>query len=400
MVQFLDSAPETRWTLPFGRRAVRLADDGAPDVGAPAAAATGSAARAAARLPGLALEGVSHRYGTRLAVDRVSLEVGAGEIVCLVGPSGCGKSTLLRVAAGLEDLQQGTVRIGGQVVADATVTTPPERRGVGLVFQDYALFPHLSVRDNVGFGLNRLPAAERQERVAAALRQVGMQDYAGAYPHALSGGQQQRIALARALAPRPAVLLLDEPFSGLDTRLREQVRDQTLHVLKQSGCATMVVTHDPEEAMFLADRIALMRDGRIVQVGSPTDLYMRPTCDFAAGFFGEVNRLAGTVRGGVVTTPLGVIPAPGHGEGSAVTVLVRPEHLRLAGPHGPVTAEVEAARLLGRATLVHLCLPDGQGDCVHLHARIAGAVLPAEGSRVTVDFDPAQAFVFPAAGAI
>lgn len=360
-------------------------------------------APAAAELrPALALERVSHRYKAKVAVDDVSLHIAAGEIVCLVGPSGCGKSTLLRLAAGLEKLQQGTVAIAGQTIADPSASLPPERRGIGLVFQDFALFPHLSVLDNVRFGLNRLPPATQRERALGALRQVGMEAYAAAYPDALSGGQQQRVALARAMAPQPAVLLLDEPFSGLDTRLRETIRDETLHVLKQSGAATLVVTHDPEEAMFLADRIALMRDGRMVQVGKPVELYTRPVCGFAASFFGEVNRLRGTVRQGRVETPVGSVPAARHAEGTAVDVLIRPEGLRLsmdpaAGPDGslPNLARVEAARLLGRTSLVHLRVTDGQAG-IHLHSRMPGQFLPQEDSHVSVTLDPQQAFVFSA----
>jgi iron(III) transport system ATP-binding protein len=346
----------------------------------------------------LALERVVHRYGSKTALADVSLSVSAGEILCLCGPSGCGKSTLLRLAAGLETLQQGSVRIGGRVVADATGSLAPERRGVGLVFQDYALFPHLSVLANIRFGLSDLPPAEQRGRALAALEQVGMADYADAYPHALSGGQQQRVALARALAPNPSVLLLDEPFSGLDARLREQVRNETLLVLKRNGVATLLVTHDPEEAMFLGDRIALMNEGRVVQVGSPVDLYTRPAAPFAATFFGEANRISGTVREGRVETPLGPVPAVSS-DGTAVEVLIRPEALRLSRPEAAggarlVRARVEAARLLGRASLIHLSVPDGMGGNLHLHARVPGQFLPSPGSHVFVDLDETQTFVF------
>jgi iron(III) transport system ATP-binding protein len=196
--------------------------------------------------------------------------------------------------------------------------------------------------------------------------------------------------------------LLDEPFSGLDTRLRETVRDETLHVLKQSGAATMIVTHDPEEAMFLADRIALMRDGRLVQLGSPTELYTKPVDEFAASFFGEVNRLTGTVRGGRVETPIGCLNAPGHVEGAAVAILIRPEGLRLSaveqglGTDGvPNLARVEASRLLGRASLIHLRVLDAAGTAYHMHARMPGHFLPADDTHVSVALDRQQAFIFP-----
>ena len=357
-----------------------------------ASAATGSA-------EALMLDGVSHAYESVLAVDDVELSVQSGEIVCLVGPSACGKSTLLRVAAGLEDLQRGEVRIGGRVVADSARSMPPEKRGVGLVFQDYALFPHLTVLDNVRFGLTDLSGAARRKRATQSLLQVGMADQAEAYPHMLSGGQQQRVALARALAPVPRVLLLDEPFSGLDARLRAQVRDETLHVLKQNAAATLVVTHDPEEAMFLADRIVLMRDGRIVQTGSPVDLYCRPVDAFAASFFGEVNHLAGQVGTGRVNTPFGVLSAQGLADGGAVEILIRPEGLHIHAGEGAgdgrVRGRVEAARLLGRTSLIHLSVDDGAGGELHMHSRMPGQFLPEEQSQVTITLDPAQAFVFP-----
>ncbi len=357
----------------------------------------------AAAEPALELVRVSHAFGSAVVVEDVSLSVGQGEILCLVGPSGCGKSTLLRIAAGLEELQHGVVRIAGQVAARRGAALPPEKRGVGLVFQDYALFPHLTVLDNVRFGLTGRDGAAQRRRALEVLEQVGMADYAGVHPHMLSGGQQQRVALARALAPAPRVVLLDEPFSGLDAKLRGQVRDETLHVLKRSGTATLIVTHDPEEAMFLADRIALMRAGRLVQVGPPVALYCRPADAFAAGFFGEVNRLSARVEAGGVATPVGRVPAPDFADGAIVEVLIRPEALTLAADPpaaAPIRARVDAARLLGRTSLIHLAVPDGRDGMVHMHARMPGVFLPNEESFVSVLLDPRQAFVFPATGAM
>ena len=340
----------------------------------------------------LGIVGVSHAYGNRKAVDGVTLSVAPGELLCLVGPSGCGKTTLLRVAAGLEELQHGRIIIDGCAVAEPGYFIPPEMRGVGLVFQDYALFPHLTVAGNVGFGLHKKLAGERAARIHEVLKQVGMADYADAFPHQLSGGQQQRVALARALAPRPRVMLLDEPFSGLDTRLREQIRDDALHVLKSSGTATLMVTHDPEEAMFMADRIALMREGQVIQCGTPEELYLRPRDPFVATFLGEVNRLPARLRGGRAETAIGSLPAT-LPDGPA-EVLLRPEGLRILPEGGP--AEVEACRLLGPTTLVHLAVPDGAGGVLHLHARLPPGVGLERGQRVTVMMDPERAFVFPA----
>ena len=349
----------------------------------------------------LVFEGVSHRYGDLIAVDDLSLSVAAGEVVCLLGPSGCGKTTALRIAAGLEMLQSGRVRMSGETVAEVGRDLPPEERNVGLVFQDYALFPHLDVLRNVTFGLRDRPARKAEALALETLGQVGMADYRKAFPHKLSGGQQQRVALARALAPRPRVMLLDEPFSGLDSRLRDEVRDQTLHVLKRNGTAALMVTHDPEEAMFMADRIALMRNGKLVQLGSPAELYYQPVDAFAASFFGEINQLESQVRGGLVSTPLGMLRAFGLDDGTPVSVLVRPEGIKLLPTDGEWTvgergaiAKVIAARLLGRSSLVHMSVPLAQGGEMHLHARVPGRFLPSTDEVFAVDLDFNQAFVF------
>ncbi len=361
-------------------------------------------------------EGVSHSYPERGQVLRgLDLDVGPGEILCLLGPSGCGKTTLLRLASGLEPLQAGRITLNGQLIAEPGRETPPEGRGVGFVFQDYALFPHLTVEENVAFGLRFIPRGQRKWRIMDALARVGLEAYAAAWPHMLSGGQQQRVALARALAPRPAVLLLDEAFASLDARLREQVRDDTLHVLQEAGIATLIVTHDAEEAMFMADRIALMNRGQIEQLGTPAQLYLTPATRFVATFLGEVNALPGRIRAGRAETPIGTVTPrdPAAPEGTAVDVLLRPEGLRvlpmprLEDALPPVeqavalagcgaVAEVEACRLLGATTLVHMAVPDGQGGLLHLHARLPPGVWLSRGERVSVAMDPERAFVFPA----
>jgi iron(III) transport system ATP-binding protein len=330
----------------------------------------------------LTVDGVSHAYAGRPVLEAASLRVAPGEIMCLLGPSGCGKTTLLRLIAGLEPLQAGRITVDGADLA----ATPPERRGIGLVFQDFALFPHLCVLDNVAFGI-----AGDRARAGEMLRRLGMADQAAAFPHMLSGGQQQRVALARALAPRPRVMLLDEPFSGLDTGLRARLRDDTLHLLKASGAATVLVTHDPEEAMFMGDRIALMDRGRMVQVDAPEALYLHPANAFVAAFFGEVNRIETRVEGGVARTALGDLAANGFAEGAAVEVLVRPEALALVpAEDGP--ARVLAARMLGRTSLIHLEIADEKP--LHLHARMPGDFLPPEGARVAIRLDRRRAYVF------
>jgi iron(III) transport system ATP-binding protein len=349
--------------------------------------------------PRLGVEDVRHAFAGSEVLHGVSLNAEAGEILCLLGPSGCGKTTLLRLVAGLERVQSGRIAIDGRSVAATGAHVPPERRNVGMVFQDFALFPHLSAADNVAFGIDAGPR-ERRALAEDLLARVGMGTYADAFPHTLSGGQQQRVALARALAPHPLLLLLDEPFSGLDARLRGKLRDDTLHLLKGSGVATVMVTHDPEEAMFMADRIALMERGRVVQLGTPAELYLHPTSAFATEFFGEVNRLAATVAAGVVATPFGSLPAGDIADGHQVDVLIRPEALFLTAPRDPgsVPARVVAARLLGRTSLLHLEVAGG----IHLHARIPDDNLPAEGERCALRLDRRKAYVFavPPYGAV
>ena len=348
--------------------------------------------------PLLEIDGVAHAYGAVQAIDHLGLSLAPAEVLCIVGPSGCGKTTLLRLAAGLERIQCGRVRLDGHVVACLGVDLPPEARGIGMVFQDNALFPHLSVSENVAFGLHGMAAAARARRVLATLSLFGIDGLAAAYPHMLSGGQQQRVALARALAPEPRLLLLDEPFSDLDSRLRDTIRDETLHILKASGAATLMVTHDPEEAMFMADRIAVMRAGRIEQVGRPVDIYFHPRNAFVAAFFSDMNRLEGTVRAGQIETPFGPLAAGEHADGTRVEVLIRPEALSLGwageGQSEGCVARVVAARLLGRSTLIHLAVPRPGGDPLHMHSRVPKHVAFGEGDEVSLTLDESQAFVF------
>jgi iron(III) transport system ATP-binding protein len=351
----------------------------------------GQRGTAGAAIPArLTFDRVTHNYGAVTAVSDLSLDVAPGEIVALLGRSGCGKTTLLRIAAGIERQGSGRVLLDGRPVADGSLFEPPETRGIGFVFQDYALFPHLSVSDNVAFGLKNLPRAQAKAMALKALGRVGLSHHAGDYPHELSGGEQQRVALARAIAPRPGVLLMDEPFSGLDRRLRDSVREETLAVLNETQATSLLVTHDPEEAMRMADRIALMHQGALVQIGTPQELFLRPKSLFAARFFSEINELDAVVNAGSAETALGNAGANGQSDGPAVVAL-RPSGIRL-GPIGSGRAgRVTGSRFLGDTDHLEIAV---EGLDLPVRARAAAGLWP-EGTDVGVSFDAAQALVFP-----
>lgn len=294
--------------------------------------------------PVLDIRSVTRRYRERTAVDSASLIIARGEIVCLLGPSGCGKSTLLRLAAGLEPVDDGEIHVEGRMLSGPGLTAPPEDRGIGLVFQDFALFPHLTVTENVMFGIARLDPAERRARVSSLLAMFRMQDRADAYPHMLSGGEQQRVAIARSLARRPSAILLDEPFSGLDGHLKGEVRRTVLAGLREAGASVLVVTHDPEEAMLMGDRMALMANGRILQTGTAEDCYLRPVSIAAARLLGEANAFSVQVSDGRARTPFGALPATDVIDGPA-TMMIRPEALRFAA--SGVEVSVQAVRFAG-----------------------------------------------------
>lgn len=340
----------------------------------------------AIRIEGLT---VRSRDGETLVGD-VSLEVGSGEILWILGPSGSGKTTLLRVLAGIEPLAAGRILVGGEVAAAPGRALPPERRPIGMVFQDPALFPHLDALGNVAFGLRRNGAGGR-DRARALLERVGLGAAARRYPHTLSGGEQQRVALARTLASDPAVVLLDEPFSDLDPQLRTELAAAECRILREEGKTAVLVGHDPEDAMRFADRVAVMRGGRLLQVGTPREVYERPRDAFCAATLGLVNRVPGRVEGGSVCTPFGHVPAGGLAEGTEVEWLVREEGFAVGGEGRD--ARVADVRPLGAFVVVEL---DFGGRWPPLHARIPAADAPRPDGSVRVAFDAGSAFLFPA----
>lgn len=343
----------------------------------------------------LEFKGVTHRYGKTPSVHDIDLQIEEGQVVGLLGPSGCGKSTILRLAAGLEQPLSGEIYLNGNLIASSEKMMAPEHRGIGLVFQDYALFPHMTVAENILYGLKNLPSsqAEKTARVKEVLGHVDLIGFEDAMPHEMSGGQQQRVALARALAPNPKLILLDEPYAGLDSRLRERIRDDMLHILKETGTAVLMVTHDSEEAMFMSDVITVIREGRVEQTGRPIDLYCRPSNSFVAEFFGEVNRIDGKVQGQIMKTPFGDIDIPDGEDGRDASLIIRYEGLVIEGDGVP-NAEVMETRLLGRYSLIHLTMPYDQGEELHLHARIPGLNMFSPGDEVRLGLDDSQVFIF------
>lgn len=330
----------------------------------------------------LELRGIRKTFGDLLAVDVGELDLPSGELSVLLGPSGCGKTTLLRILAGFERPDAGCVKLGDRLLTAPGRHVPPEERGIGMVFQDQALFPHLRVAENIGFGLPRRRAqrAAQRRRVDDLIELVGLQGMADRYPHELSGGQQQRVALARALAPAPGILVLDEPFSGLDLETRVRVREEVRRILEKAGATALLVTHDQDEALSLARLLLVMRDGQIVQRGAPAAIYREPASPWVAGFLGEIDLVPGTARDGVVECELGRFAA-GVPDGE-VEVAIRPEAVGVSDALDGqgVVAQLERSEFFGHDLVLHLRTPRGAA----VRARVMGPALLPEASRWAV----------------
>jgi iron(III) transport system ATP-binding protein len=332
----------------------------------------------AATAPVVSLRGVTKRFGDVVAVEELGLDVVPGELLALLGPSGCGKTTALRIVAGFERPDAGTVALDGAVVASAWQFVPAERRRVGVVFQDFALFPHLTVGANLGFGIPR-DRARRRARVAEMLALIDLADYVDRYPHELSGGQQQRVALGRALAPEPTIVLLDEPFSNLDAALRGRMRAQVREILAAAGATAVLVTHDQEEALSISDRVAVMRAGQVLQVDTPSELYAHPVDPFVATFVGDADVLPGRVDGTTVDTPLGVLVAARADVRGPVSVVLRPEQVQVAREAGG-PGRVHQIEYFGHDQLVTVDVSSGH----RVRARLGSAHVLAPGDHVSV----------------
>lgn len=339
----------------------------------------------------LTLQNIGFRIDGTDVVNDVSLHMKSGSVTCLLGPSGSGKTTLLRIIAGMERQTSGAVLLDGVEIGSAQQFLPPEKRGIGLIFQDYALFPHLTVLQNVAFGLNHLDMAPRRDLARRVLDRVGLADRGNDYPTMLSGGEQQRVALARALAPRPGVLLMDEPFSGLDSRLRDEMREETLGILRETRATSVLVTHDPEEALRMGDQIALLRDGCLEQTGTGRELYHQPCSLFAAAFFSELNRMDVTVRDGVAQSIFGPVPSNRVQDGPAVLAL-RITALDLVSDGG-VPATILSRSFAGNRHFLRVGI---SGLEAPLRVEISDRDMPAVGNNtIRLALHDDGVFVFP-----
>ncbi len=343
----------------------------------------------------LRFEHVGVRLGGRQVLRDISFSLVPGEIICLLGDSGSGKSTILRAAAGIQPIDAGEIRVNDMLASAPGVTVSPGKRGVGLMFQDFALFPHMTLLGNVTFAMQGLGRAQAEKQAEAALRRVGLLDRKNAYPHELSGGQQQRLALARAFAPKPGILMLDEPFSSLDARLRASVRGETLAILRETHATTIIVTHDPEEAMLLGDRIALLRDGKIVQIDTARNMFSHPADLQAARFFSPQSEIEVVVNGGFARSPLGDVPTPGRPDGARVILAFR----AVGALHIlPRTAENEGvpARIVSKQQALGLDIYEIQVQNVDaplvLRAPADDALPP--GTDIRLKIDPDHVLVF------
>jgi len=335
------------------------------------------------------LKNITRYYGSSTAVDNVSFKVEKGEIFAILGPSGCGKTTMLRLIAGFEKPNSGEIRIDKKIVAGTDRYIPPERRHVGMVFQDYAIFPHLNMEENIAYGLN-MPNEQKEGVVEDMLRFVGLEGFSKRYPHQLSGGQQQRVALARALAPGPVVILLDEPLSNLDTDTRIRMREELLSILRKVNTTTIIVTHDQEEAFSMADHVAVMNNGRIEQKGTPEEIYHFPSTMFVANFVGQADFIDGVVEEEKITTEIGIFPNnKGFSNNTKVQLMIRPDDISFVlNKKGAVV--IENQQFKGSENLYTLKLPSNK----RVHSSGPSTLVVEKGTRVNIKANPTHIIAF------
>jgi iron(III) transport system ATP-binding protein len=347
---------------------------------------------ASIEIQNLVKEFTDRRGDVTRVIDGIDLTITGETFVSVVGPSGSGKTTLLRIASGIEKPTGGRVLINGLEVAGPKRFVPPERRNVGLMFQDFALFPHLSIRDNVAFGLRSLGREVAVREALAALARVGLERYAEAYPHTLSGGEQQRVALARALLPRPAVMLMDEPFSGLDVQLRERLQEETLALLRETRATSLIVTHAPAEAIRMGDRIAVMHGGRVIQAGKAEELYRNPADLFVARLFSEINEIPWIVEGTALRTPIGTFVVPDLSDGDRAVLCIRRRAIRVQPAGEGLPGRVLRVKFLGDQAVLEVA---AQGFERPLATVVHEGAEPPQGAEIGLAVDPESVLVFP-----
>ena len=341
------------------------------------------------------IEKLNHTIGKKEILRNINFTLNKDGISCVLGPSGSGKTSLLKLIAGLERVQSGCIKINGREVSSKSKHLPTEKRNIGFLFQDYALFPHLTVKQNLEYPVNYKTSPHTIDDI---IKLIKLPNSLSKYPHELSGGEQQRVALARSIISNPDILLLDEPFSSLDLNLREDVRDDTLHLLQKSNVSVIIVTHDPFEAMFISNQISIMdTDGKIVQSGSPAELYNNPINSYVADFFGETNRFEGIVKNSQIITPVGKISAPKELENQNVKIHIRPKGVKLNKQPTPVNGikgTVMASKLMGSFSFVHLSVLDKNNEVVHIHSHMPPDFIPKQSSAVEIEIDEKQTFIF------
>lgn len=344
------------------------------------------------------INNLSHSINNQKVLQNINLELEKDKIACILGPSGCGKTTLLKLIAGLEKVTTGDIIINDEIVSSNTMHLKTEKRKIGFLFQDYALFPHLTVKENLNFAISN--GKKEKHDIEEIIEIIKLPNSLHKYPHELSGGEQQRVALARSIIAQPGLLLLDEPFSSLDLSLKEEVRDDTLHLLQKSNISVLIVTHDPFEAMFISNKIYIMqKDGQIVQSGSPRQLYNEPINSYVAGFFGETNKFKGMVKNAEVQTPIGKIKTHNNLESKEVVIHVRPQGIKLTQEKTPVNGikgTVMASKLMGSFSFVHLSVLDHNNEIVHVHSHMPASFIPGQSTAVGIEIDDEQIYVFPA----
>ena len=340
---------------------------------------------------------LSHSFEEKEALTNLNFSIENNSIVSVLGPSGCGKTTLIRLIAGLEQIQKGEIFLEKSLVANKNLNVPPEKRPISYVFQDFALFPHMTVLENVSFAAGS--KSNKKQLIDQVIHLAKVENFLEKYPHSLSGGEQQRVALARSIAVQPKLLLLDEPFSDLDINLKREIIDDTLHLINSLESSAIVVTHNAEEAMFLSDAILVMEKGKLIQIGTPHDIYFKPSNLYVASLFGETNIFQSKVEDNTCLTPLGRIKTSNLSNNQDVDVVVRPEAIKLNLEKSPLlnpnSGVVVDSKFLGNSAIIHMTVNDEKNNKHHIHSRVMGNFLPPPASSVSVTLDEDHVFIFP-----